>query len=223
MIAVVTLQVAESAFIIRSCSTRSRRPGSTDVVLQRGTCSRYEKSNPLISSGYCIWRTKVTWQYRYRILSEYCTMWLTKVTWNYRYRILCDHCTMRWIIVTWNYRYRILSDYWFICWTIATWHHRYRILIDYWFICWTIVTWHWRHLNLCDYSTTVHIARLNNENSTLPQKYLRVPYNSYNKAPITSLECIFNYSCIICKQTVRTAAWTQSLYPHTTYIKFNLH
>jgi len=121
MIAVVTLQVAVSAFTIRTCSTRSRNPGSTDVFLKRGTCCRYEKSNPFINTGYSMSWIKVTWQYKYRILSEYCTIWLNIATWHYRYRILSDYRKMMWTIVTWKNGYQILNDCCTMWWTIVAW------------------------------------------------------------------------------------------------------
>jgi hypothetical protein len=79
-----------------------------------------------------------------------CYMWWNRVTWQYRYRILSDYCTMWWTIDTWQWRYRIISDY----------------------------------------STNFYIDRLNDENCPLP---------------------------------LEMKAWTESSYPHTTYIKFNLH
>ena len=45
-----------------------------------------------------------------------------------------------------------------------------------------MVTWHLIQLILIDYSNSLYIARLNNGNCTLQQNYLRIPYNSHNKA-----------------------------------------
>jgi len=149
-------------------------------------------------------------------------LWWTIVSWHYRYRILSAYCTMWWTIVSWHYRYRILSDYCTMWWTIVTWHYRYRILSDYCTMWWTIVTWHWRHLNLSDYSTILYIASLNNENCTLQQIFVCslqfLQQNSYNFPKLH-----FNLQLFHIQQTVRTAAWTQSLYPQTKYFKFNLH
>jgi len=86
-----------------------------------------------------------------------------------------------------------------------------------------MVTWHLRHLILIDYSSTLYIARLNNENCTLQQNYLVIPYNSYNKAAIIFLDDISTYNSFTCKQTVRTEACSESLYPNREYIIFSPH
>jgi len=87
----------------------------------------------------------------------------------------------------------------------------------------TMVIWHLRHLILIDYSNTLYIARLNNENCTLQQNYLVIPYNSYNKAAIIFLDGISTYNTFTCKQIFRTEACSESLYLHRAYISFNFH
>ena len=63
---------------------------------------------------------------------------------------------------------------------------------------------------------------LNNDNCTLPQIFV-CPSQFLQKSSYNFSKLHFNLQLFHIQQTVRTEAWTESLYPQTTYIKFNLH